>query len=70
MDVLTGSYIWEKTIIFAYIPTEGHMFLGRNHHYLHKMLGFGFIIVVFPIVIDLIIKAKRCFDFIYFKFSF
>ena len=37
MNVFIGSYIWEKTIIFTYIPTEGHMFLRRNHHYLHWM---------------------------------
>ena len=33
MNVFTGSYIWEKTIIFANIPTKGSMSLGRNHHY-------------------------------------
>ena len=38
MNVFTGSYIWAKTIIFVYIPTEGHIILGRNHHYLHYML--------------------------------
>ena len=47
------------------------MFLGRNDITIcTKGLGSDFIIVEFPIVMDLLIKAKSCFDFIYFKFSF